>query len=271
MVRRRADISVWQSDSVAFMKDLKTRYGVDMLSVQVSYGNPAYDNKKAGNQIAAGFKVFDEVGAYHFYLGNPAEAKHFISRVESLGFDKSTELMMDVEGSLSGNLTAQINEFLDYCYSKGYHNLAVYYNESFGLTRVNSAKLHHNPKLWIAKYSSVKPACDYDIWQYTQTAYTPYGDVDLSFDYSKPFKPIKSDKPDEYYSDGTLFKITAKVIPMYHDDKLTDKRKVKLGKGSVLYATPIKVGKNKQGTTVYRLKTAIGYMTANKKWIDKVK
>lgn len=46
MVRRRADISVWQSDSVAFMKDLKTRYGVDMLSVQVSYGNPAYDNKK---------------------------------------------------------------------------------------------------------------------------------------------------------------------------------------------------------------------------------
>ncbi|MCL0312772.1 glycoside hydrolase family 25 protein [Apilactobacillus sp. TMW 2.2459] len=256
----RADISVYQPSSIEYMKAMKSKYNVDFVSVQLSYGaNPTYDNRSSGYQVANAYKVFGEVGAYHFYLGSPVvEAKHFLSRVKAHGLDKTTELMLDVEGNLSGNLTAQINTFLDILYEAGYHNLAVYYNENFG-KGMNHKLFHHKPKIWVAKYSTYKPNCYFDIWQFTQSARVGTSDLDLSYDYSKDFKVNPT-----YVKSGKLFKTKPKVMNVYKDEHLKQLRRSKYGRGSKVYGKVIKVGK------VTRIKTAEGYISGNTDYVTKV-
>ncbi|TPR21462.1 hypothetical protein DY102_07160 [Apilactobacillus timberlakei] len=256
MVKIRADLSVYQGSSVGYIKELKRNHGVTFTSVQLSYGaNPYYDNRNSKTQILNSFDVLGEVGAYHFYLGNPVpEAKHFLERVKEHGLDHNTEIMLDVEDSLSGNIIAQINTFLDIMYNNGFHNLAVYYNESLGST-INHKNLHHKPKIWVASYSH-KPNCYFDMWQYTQSAQTSTGDLDLSWDYSK------SVAPDTYLKHGSRFKVIADSgLAVSKDIALKHHRKVYFGKNTVVYGKVEPYGKST------RVRTNLGYISGNTKWI----
>lgn len=182
MPQIRADISKYQPYSSDFMKSLRQDLEVNFISIQLTYGlYKQYINPKAPLQIINGLKYFNEVGAYHFYLGNPVEeANHFLRLVNYYGLDKTTELMIDVEENITENITEDINVFLEILYNNGFNNLAVYYNEYCGLNFINYENLIHNPKIWVAKYSTYPPKCYYDIWQYTDSGKTQFCNVDLS-------------------------------------------------------------------------------------------
>ncbi|UQS85830.1 hypothetical protein MOO46_07775 (plasmid) [Apilactobacillus apisilvae] len=257
----RADLAVYQGSTEGYIKELKRNHGVTFTSVQLSYGdNPYFDNRNSVGQIYNSWKVLGQVGAYHFYLGDPVpEAKHFLARVNQHKLDKDTELMLDVEGNLSGNVVAQINTFLDILYNAGFHNLAVYYSETFGLNN-NYKLLHHHPKIWVASYSH-KPNCYFDVWQYTQSAQTSSGGLDLSYDYSKdttlaPDTYVKTTKK------GKLFKVIADGgLAVSRDVALKHHRTVYFGKNSQVYGSVVPYGK------ATRVKTKLGYISGNTKWV----
>lgn len=78
---------------------------------------------------------------------------------------------------------------------------------------------------------------------------------------SAPSKP-------EYYRTKGLYEVIAPKVNAYRDVAFKQKRRVRFTKGSFFYGTPKKYG------SIYRLRTAVGYITANKdyvKFIDKVK
>ncbi|WP_268914162.1 N-acetylmuramoyl-L-alanine amidase [Lentilactobacillus sp. SPB1-3] len=76
--------------------------------------------------------------------------------------------------------------------------------------------------------------------------------------------PTTSNKP-EYYKTKGLYEVTVKQVNAYKDIKAQQKRSVRLTKGSRFYAKPKKYGK------IYRFKTAVGYITANKSYVKFIK
>lgn len=261
--RKFADLSKFQPASKGFFLDLKNRLNVSGAVIQLSYSaNPAYDNPNASYQVYNAYKTFGLVSAYHYYMGMPVtEAKHFLSLVKKYGLDTNTLLAIDIEDqSLSGNLTEQVNKFLDVLYDHGYHNLAVYSGNSFFTTRLRIADFKHKPLIWVASYGT-RPSIKHDAWQYTESAQTAYGSVDLSYDTTNKFttKP----KTVNFVQSGKKFKVINHVH-LYHQADLKKPLGTQLGDGSVVHGKIVKHGSK------YRVKTLIGYISACKDYIKKV-
>ncbi|WP_181399161.1 GH25 family lysozyme [Apilactobacillus micheneri] len=261
-----ADLAKYQGSSPAFFSALQSSYNCQGAIVQLTYGNyPAYDNYQAPYQVFNGYKAFGIISAYHFYMGNPvAEANYFLKHVKQYGLDKSTLLAIDVEdGSLSGNLTAQTNQFLDVLYNAGYHNLAVYSMESWFGSKIITSQLHHSPKIWVANIS-YEPHMKYDAWQYTWTGHAGGSDVDLSLDKTGHFTSAEKPKQATYWYKGKLFEAKS-MLNTYSDLHLKSKRNPRFGTKSRFYADVVKDGK------VTRLKTHLGYVSANTDFSHRIK
>ena len=88
MTKKIVDLSSYQSDSLAYMKQLKG-WGAKGIMVKLTEGT-GYLSPKAGTQITNGFKVFDTIGVYHFFHGRgTAEAQYFLAWVKKMGLDLS--------------------------------------------------------------------------------------------------------------------------------------------------------------------------------------
>ena len=264
------DTSSFQSDSLAFFKTLKY-HGVSGAIVKLSEG-VKYTSPKAADQIANAYKVFGVVAAYHFWHGASNEAAYFLDKVKKMGLDKTTWLAIDVEAAdLPSDCTSGINRFLSYLYSNGYHNLLVYGSASwFKEGRIKQANLHKYAKLWVASYGTSKPGLDNTaIWQFTDNFKGLR--VDASYDFKKLLKsngksatPIKP----EYYTAKGLYEVKTDLIHAYNKLPLKgdkNKRYVRLSKGSRFYGVAIKDG------DIHSLKTQVGYLTANKDYVELVK
>lgn len=260
------DLSGYQDSTEAYFKKLK-RYGVKSAIIKLTEGT-SYTSAKAAAQISNAYKVFGSVAAYHYYLGNPlAEAKYFLSKVKAYGLDKTTWLAIDVEDpSLPKYNTAGISTFLNYLKAAGYTNLLCYASGSwFTSGRINKNLLTSGTKLWVAAYGVSQPGVnDTAIWQYTDAF------KGLSQDASYDFKNLiagKTEKP-SYYADKGLYEVVTSTINAYNKLPLKgdkNKRYVRFSKGSRFYAAPVKNG------SIYSLKTAMGYVTANKNYVKLIK
>jgi len=262
MSSRVIDISSYQNSSTAYLK-IYASHGVRSMMVKLTEGTN-YLNPKAGAQVGNGFKVFDTVGVYHYFLGNGlVEAKYFLAHVRALGLDKSTVLGIDVEDpSLTYYTTPQVNVFLKALKDAGYKRVVTYGSGSwFNTGRISRSQLL-DKHIWVAAYGVSQPGvANANAWQYTDNFYG----VDASYDFDGTLKGTnKASKPDkpEYYLTPGLYEVTSiKGINVYLDTKFKQKRRVRFEKGSRIYAKPIKYGE------IYRLKTAVGYITANKDYI----
>ncbi|UQS85802.1 autolysin (plasmid) [Apilactobacillus apisilvae] len=266
MSKAFADLARYQGSSPAFFSALKSAYNCRGAIVQLTYGNyPQFVNPLGAYQVYNAYKAFGVVSAYHFYMGNPvAEANYFLKHVKQYGLDKSTLLAVDVEdGSLSGNITAQTNQFLDVLYNAGYHNLAVYSMKYWFDTKINIKNLHHNPKIWVASLG-VEPKMKYDAWQYTWTGHADGSDVDLSIDKTGHFTSTEKAKQPTYWHKGSFFEAKS-MLGLYSDIRLKGKRNPRFAPKSRFYAEVVKDGK------VTRLKTHLGYVSANTAFSHRIK
>lgn len=267
-----SDISSYQSDSLAFMNQLKSA-GINGLMVKLTDGT-TYLNPKAGNQVGNGLKAFKTVGLYHYYQGSPAaEANYFIKWVKAFGMDASTPLAVDVEDpSLYGDITSQINTFLSIVKANGYKCRVVYGSASwFNSKKINYARLT-DKNIWVASYGSSQPGVDRtNAWQFTDNYKGLHVDASYDFDGTltgERFESIvKSATPSvqnsNFVQDGKLF-YSETGVNVYHDPELTSQRKVRFGKGSQFYGTVVKAGNR------YRIQTKLGYVSAYKDWVKKV-
>ena len=264
------DTSAYQSDSLSFFNRLKS-YGVSGAIVKLSEG-VKYTSPKAATQIANAYKAYGVVSVYHFWHAGANESSYFLDKVKKMGLDKTTWLAIDVEAAdLPQKCTAGINKFLGYLYANGYHNLMVYGSTSwFKEGRINQTKLHKYAKLWVAAYGTSQPGINHvDIWQYTDRFKGM--SLDASYDFKNLLKSNgKSDTPikPSYYASKGLFEVKADLIHAYNELPLKgnkNKRYVRLTKGSRFYGVAIKDG------DIYSLKTQVGYLTANKDYVDLIK
>lgn len=254
------DVSSFQGNSQAYFEGLK-KHGVTNAIVKATEGT-GYTNN--GAQFGNAIKAFGTVGLYHFLHGEPvAEAKHFISTLESWGATKDTLVVVDVEAPdiQSKDVTGLTNQWINTVYDAGYHDIMVYASESWFNSVLSINKLAHKPKIWVAKYSSAKPSvARYDAWQFTDN-YKGLK-VDASYNYNDIFAEV--DKP-QYWKDGSLFELK---VPLHVfktlDFSKDNRRRVYLGKWTRIYGEPVKNG------SVYSLKTAIGYISANKAYLQKI-
>lgn len=267
-----SDISSYQSDSLAFMNQLKSN-GINGLMVKLTDGT-TYLNPKSGNQVGNGLKTFKTVGLYHYYQGSPtAEANYFIKWVKAFGMDASTPLAIDVEDpSLYGDITSQINTFLSIVKANGYKCRVVYGSASwFNSKKINYARLS-DKNIWVASYGSSQPGVDRtNSWQFTDNYKGLHVDASYDFDGTltgerftsivQPAKPAARAVP--FVTDGRLF-YSETGVNAYHDQELSSQRRVRWGKGSYFYGSTVKVGNR------YRIKTAVGYVSAYKDWVKKV-
>lgn len=254
------DVSSFQGNSQAYFEGLK-KHGVTNAIVKATEGT-GYTNN--GTQFGNAIKAFGTVGLYHFLHGEPvAEAKHFISTLESWGATKDTLVVVDVEApDIQGmDVTGLTNQWINTVYDAGYHDIMVYASESWFNSVLSINKLAHKPKIWVAKYSSAKPSvARYDAWQFTDN-YKGLK-VDASYNHNDIFAEV--DKP-QYWKDGSLFecKVPLHVFKTLDFSK-DNRRRVYLGKWTRIYGEPVKNG------SVYSLKTAIGYISANKAYVQKI-
>ena len=267
-----SDISSYQSDSLAFMNQLKSA-GIGGLMVKLTDGT-TYLNPKSGNQVGNGLKTFKTVGLYHYYQGSPtAEANYFIKWVKAFRMDASTPLAIDVEDpSLYGDITSQINTFLSIVKANGYKCRVVYGSASwFNSKKINYARLN-DKNIWVASYGSSQPGVDRtNSWQFTDNYKGLHVDASYDFDGTltgERFESIvKSATPSvqnsNFVQDGKLF-YSGTGVNVYHDPELTSQRKVRFGKGSQFYGTVVKLGNR------YRIQTKLGYVSAYKDWVKKV-
>ncbi len=263
------DISVYQASDLAFFETLK-RHGVDSVIVKLTEATN-YLNSKAAAQIANAYKVFGTVGIYHFFHGNGIdEARYFLAHAKKFGLDKSTVMALDVEWQgLPSNTTPEVNAFLKYLKEHGYTNVTTYGSSSwFNYGRIHRAALI-DKTIWVAAYGTSEPGVvDANAWQYTDNFQGLR--VDASHDYDGSLSGKREAitvKPTYYnFSGNALFEVVTDTLPLYRKRKFekTDKRKAEFTKGTRFYASAIKFGK------ITRLKTKMGYASANTEYVKKV-
>lgn len=271
-----ADISGWQSDSLAYMQQLR-KYAISVL-VKLTEGSEsgsAYFNPKAATQISNAFKVFPTVGVYHYFLGNSQkygdndplnEAKWFYKKILSLGLDKSTVAVIDVEDkALQTYVTHDINIVLKYLHGKGFTNLVVYASKSwFNSGRINKDALYNNTPIWVASYGTSEPGVNNaGAWQYTDNGHglrtdfsydfagiltgttepakkettTPAKTTDKKKDTETTTTPIE-DEVGKFVQETGRYTIIADSVPVYTDPTLTSTAGETLAKGSSLVCVP---------------------------------
>lgn len=272
-VNRFADISNWQPATKSWLQALKNEYNVKSVCVKLTEGTGFFSTPSIA-QCYYSYQLFGSFSCYHFFKGNgKAEAKMFLYALqEKIHADKSTVVMIDAE-TIVPNLTAQINDFIDIIYNAGYHNIYVYSMKStfnFMNNGIQTGKLHHGAKPWIASIGlgnswNNRPV-GVKVWQYTWTGYVQGSPVDLDYDsigeLSKGISK-KASKPD-YWPKGSHFQSKSDLY-CYHDAHLKSRRDVRFNKGSLFYATVVMDGKTP------RLKTHLGWVTANKAYVNRLK
>lgn len=257
-----ADLASMQPSNLEYFKWLKQN-GVSKAVVKLTE-DTGYVNPSASAQFMNGLKVFGEVGLYHFLHNKPIrEARYFVAQAEAMHVDKDTLMIVDVESSdvksTKQNVTQNVNDWLDVVYESGFHNLAVYASESWFNSVLSINYLHHGAKTWVAGYGRKPQVARMDAWQYTDSF--KGRTQDISYDYGM----FNSKPKSNYYSDGSLFEMLGDRS-VYNSLHLVDseKRRVRLTKGSRIYAKPVKNGK------IWTLKSKIGYISANKKFVKKI-
>lgn len=271
MTKKIVDLSSYQADSLAYMKQLKG-WGADGIMVKLTEGT-GYLSPKAGNQIANGFKVFDTVGVYHFFHGRgTAEAAYFLAWVKKMGLDKSTVLAIDVEApGLTWATTGQVNVFLKYLISHGYKNVITYGSGSwFTSGRINRSKLV-DKAIWVAAYNNYGPGVsNANAWQNTDN-WNGHG-VDCSRDFDGKLSGTntaakKIAKKATYWSENGLYEVITDRVNVYGKPALdkANKRRIHFSKGSTIYGKAVKYGK------IYRIKTDVGYISANKDYVKLIR
>lgn len=269
-----ADISNFQApangDYAGWLKALKNKYGVSSVSILLSDGT-SWHQPVAAYQAYHAYKIFGNFSAYHFFRGSgKAEAQNFLAALKAVGADKTTVVMVDAETRVS-NLTGHINAFIDTMYDAGYHNIFVYSMESMfdgSDTGIKVSKLHHSPKIWVANIS-YKPRMKHDAWQYTWTGNVWGKDVDLDIDYTGLLaKGVQAAPKAEYWKDGKVFEVITDGVRVYQD--------VGLSKDKMTYnwyskGSHFDVDRIEYAGSVPRLHNKYGYITANKKYVNKYK
>ncbi|MGD7020652.1 GH25 family lysozyme [Levilactobacillus sp. LN180102] len=268
MTKKIVDLSSYQSDSLAYMKQLKG-WGADGIMVKLTEGT-GYLSPKAGTQIANGFKTFNTVGVYHFFHGRgTAEAQYFLAWVKKMGLDQSTVLAIDVEApDLPYSTTSQVNVFLRYLISHGYKNVITYGSGSwFNAGRINRSQLV-DKAIWVAAYGVSQPGVNNaNAWQYTDN----WHGVDCSYDFDGKLSGKKTSKKAakkaSYWADNGLYEVITSEVNVYGKPALdkANKRRIHFSKGSTIYGKAVKYGK------VYRIKTDVGYISANKDYVKLVR
>ncbi|MDN6576645.1 MAG: autolysin [Lactiplantibacillus plantarum] len=267
MTKKIVDLSSYQADSLAYMKRLK-KWGAKGIMVKLTEGT-GYLSPKAGTQITNGFKVFDTIGVYHFFHGRgTAEAQYFLGWVKKMGLDKSTVLAIDVEApDLPWKTTSQVNVFLRYLVAHGYKNVITYSSGSwFNAGRINRSQLV-NKAIWVANYGVSQPGvANANAWQYTDN----WHGVDCSYDFDGKLsgKTTKAThKKASYWADNGLYEVITSEVNVYGKPALdkANKRRVHFSKGSTIYGKAVNYGK------VYRIKTDVGYISANKDYVKLVR
>lgn len=261
-----ADVSSFQSTSLSYFKKLKAN-GISSAMIKFTQST-SYLNENINGQIKSAFKAgMKTVGAYHYFHGNgAAEAKYFIGWVKAFHLDTDTVLAVDVEDqSLVWNPTSQINVFLKACKAAGYSNVITYGSASwFNSNRITRTKLV-DKAIWVASYGSSQPnVANANAWQYTDNFKKL--NTDASYDFDGSLSGIKHTSKkkaakNEYYKTNGLYEVLVNKAHAYKQADFKVKRKNYLAKGTRIYGTPVKYG------NIYRLKTKIGYFTANKKYI----
>lgn len=269
MTKRGIDISAYQDSSLDFLKT-KKKQGAKFAIVKLTEG-VKYLSPKASAQISNGLKVFDTVGIYHFFHGNgAAEAAYFLAWVKKFGLDKSTVLALDVEyQGLPSDVTPQINVFLNYLRARGYKNVITYGSRSwFTSSRIHRARLV-DKGAWVAAYGTDRPGIDNaDAWQDTDNWHGVDGDLDFTGKLSgKKSTAKKVPKKASYWADNGLYEVITSEVNVYGKPDLdkANKRRIHFSKGSTIYGKAVKYGK------VYRIKTDVGYISANKDYVKLVR
>lgn len=262
------DLASYQSDTPAFMKKLYAA-GVRGLMVKLTEGTN-YLNPKAGTQVCNGFKTFKTVGLYHYFRGNgKAEATYFLKWVKAFRMDKTTPLAVDVEDhALTGNITAQVNIFLNELKKAGYRCRVVYSFASwFKDGHIDIARLV-DKNLWVASFNSKKPGVNNaGAWQFTDNYKCMQ--VDASVDFfgiltgEKYTKPVLD--PENYWKSGKLFETKTK-LNVYKSLHLVKKNRTGefFTSGSRIKGVAVKNG------SIHSIKTKNGYISGNKDKIAKI-
>ncbi len=122
----------------------------------------------------------------------------------------------------------------------------------------------------MASYGAPKPGVNNTaIWQFTDNFKGLH--VDASYDFKGILKSNgKSDTPikPEYYTAKGLYEVKTDMVHAYNKLPLKgdkNKRYVRLTKGSRFYGVAVRNG------DIYSLKTQVGYLTANKDYVDLIK
>lgn len=272
MAYKIADISNYQAptngDYRGWYKALKNKYGVSSVCILLSQGT-TWHQPYASYQAYHAYKEFGNFSAYHFFEGSgKAEAQNFISALKSVGADKSTVVMIDAETKVN-NLTGHINAFIDTIYDAGYTNIFVYSMESMFNNASNGIQvknLHHKPKIWVANISYA-PRMKHDAWQYTWTGKVWDKSVDLDWDDTGLLaKGVQAAPKPAFWKSGSEFEVLSAGVRVYADEKLKQPTENYYTKGSRFTVDKIVM----DGGTP-RLHNKYGYLSANKKYVKKIK
>lgn len=264
-----ADVAVYQSKDISFFEKLK-QYGFDAAMVKLTEAT-TYVNQNAASQIANAYRVFGTVGIYHFFHGNGvAEAKYFLAWAKKYGLDKTTVMALDVEyQGLPKDTTNQVNAFLNYLKAQGYSHVITYGSGSwFKYGRINRSSLVDH-RIWVAAYGVTEPGiANANAWQFTDNYRGLKVDASYDFDgsLSGSAATTKKAKP-AYWSTNGLYEVIADHINVYGKVALdkAHQRRIHFTKGSTIYGKAIKYGQ------VYRIKTDVGYISANKDYVKLIR
>lgn len=100
--------------------------------------------------------------------------------------------------------------------------------------------------------------------------YRHWHGVDCSYDFDGKFSgkiTKKAAKKASYWADNDLYEVITSVVNVYGKPALdkADKRRIHFSKGSTIYGKSVKYGK------AYRIKTDVGYISANKDYVKLVR
>lgn len=277
-----ADVSNFQWNKVPsydeytkFLKAAKSKYKVKSTCVLLTDGTTFHSPARA-EQIKASLEVFKSFSCFHFFRGDPdTEANCFINDLKNMGADKSTVVMIDAEIRYS-NLTTKINKFIDKLYDAGYKHIYVYSMASmldYANDGIQTGKLHHNAKRWIASYGSIQPGGS-DVWQFTSNAIANGVAFDLDKDFigelSNGVKETTS-KPKQatYWQYGKWFK-AKNDLTIYADADFNHKTEGLYVPGTKFYVDQV-IKPNGDKAEFSRFKVDGGYVSANTDFSHRIK
>jgi GH25 family lysozyme M1 (1,4-beta-N-acetylmuramidase) len=255
--------------SIAEFKQMK-KDGICAINVKLSEGQTFTDplaQSYIKNANAAGLIV----NAYHFFRANSQdeanrEAEIFVGLVKKYGIPTSHRLACDVEVSLGGNMTEDVQTFLNRVRALGYTNVDWYSYQPFIDAHLRESELPK--KLWKAKYPAhydvaKPPFSNVGAWQYSNHLHLKgvSGYYDCSIDYTGAYTVKRVAKKK---------KVVKKLVkPMtlveYMNSKKLDasyKNRVKLAKA---YGIKGYVGSVSQNVKL------LAFLKSNKKPTPKVK